>query len=162
MSKKIVLIGALLVMILSLGACVGTRLELGTYVSDNKMVSFLGGSKMSKFRKFFIIGVTLIIIMSAGVFSGCKKPDYYTDRVSVSIKTEYKDKFLAEEFTVADFTWDNVKSIKYEGWYDTIYRGIMTVYLKKAGKLQIKNAINHFEGLDFVYIAEHISEATTA
>lgn len=71
---------------------------------------------------------------------------------SVSIKTEYKEKFLAEEFSIEDFAWDNIDKIEYGPWYGTLNteRGWITVYLKKHGKKEVKNAAKHFDSLPFV------------
>lgn len=45
-----------------------------------------------------VIAMGVLIIMSIGLFAGCGE-DFAKDKVSVMIKTEYRDKFLAEEFT---------------------------------------------------------------
>lgn len=98
-----------------------------------------------------IITMGVLIIMSIGLFAGCGE-DIATDRVNVSIKAEYKEKFLAEAFSIDDFAWDNIDKIEYGTWYGTLNpeRGWITVHLKKHGKKEVKNAAKHFEGLSFV------------
>jgi len=105
--------------------------------------------KKKIFRKLLLIGV--IAIMALGVFTGCeRRPEFVTDQVWVSINAEFRDKFLAEEFTVEDFEWDNVERMVYNIWYDSLSVGCMTVYLKEHGRRQVLNAVEHFNTLKFV------------
>jgi len=107
-------------------------------------------------KKIIGIGVLVIMIFSVGLFSACKKDDtneeFALDCVSVLIKAEYREKFLAEEFTVEDFEWDNIDRIEYRTWYDNISEpcGGMVVYLKEKGREQVIAAVEHFKTLDFV------------
>ena len=103
-------------------------------------------------KKLVCIGVMLIICMSIGL-SGCGDKEYkmVTDSLSVCIKTEFREKFKTEEFTVEDFQWSNVKEIEYSFWYDlSESHGWMTVYLKKCEKKRVLAAVDHFKTLDFV------------
>lgn len=67
-------------------------------------------------KKFLILGVALI--MALGLFAGCGDK-FATDSVSVSIKVEWKDKFLSEDFSTDDFEWDNIERIEYGTWHST-------------------------------------------
>ncbi len=98
-----------------------------------------------------IIAMGVVVIMCLVVFTGCKT-EFATDKVSVSVTTEYKDKFLGEEFTAEDFNWGNVERIEYGTWHSTIEPevGYFTVYLKKHGKKHVNAAVEHFKTLVFV------------
>ena len=110
-------------------------------------------------KKILILGVTLI--MALGLFAGCGNKTYYVDRVIVVVKTEYKEKFLAEEFSVEDFEWSNVKKIESSWWSVASDTGYITVLLKKHGKKRVDSAIKHFETLDFVAYASHYTKILT-
>jgi hypothetical protein len=100
-------------------------------------------------KKFLVMGAALIVCF--GMFTACED-EFATDQVSVSIKTEYKDKFLAEEFTAEDFNWENFERIEYGTWNSTIEPeiGFLTVYLKRHGKKRVEDAIEHIYKLEFV------------
>jgi hypothetical protein len=100
--------------------------------------------------------------MCIGLFAGCGD-EFETDSVSVSIKADFKDKFLSEEFSIDDFDWENVERIEYIIWYSTSDPeiGFLTVYLKEHGKKQVRDAIEHFNTLDFVDSAETIGVVNT-
>ena len=91
--------------------------------------------------------------MGLGLFAGCGE-EICKDRVLVTVKAEFREKFLAEEFSVEDFKWENVESIEYGVWYDKSSQGHLVVYLKKHGESRVKKAIKHFKTLEFVEIAE--------
>ena len=93
---------------------------------------------VKKVKKIILLGVVLIMV--AGLFVGCSN-DYHDDRVNVTIRAEFRDRFLAEEFSVEDFAWDNVDEIEYEGWVDIISRGLMTVRLSNHGRKRVRDAI---------------------
>lgn len=106
-------------------------------------------------KKIFKLGVTLI--MCLGIFAGCSD-DIARDTVSVSIKEEYKDKFLSKDFSIDDFEWENIDRIEYGTWHSTSENetGFLTVHLKKHGKKQVKDAVKHLNSLDFIHEAESI------
>jgi len=107
-----------------------------------------------KITKIILLGA--VIIMGLGIFVGCGSSDYHNDRVNVTIRAEYRDRFLAEDFSVEDFSWDNVENIEYEGWMDSIERGFMTVYLGNRGHRRVRAAVEHFRELPFVLYANRV------
>jgi hypothetical protein len=81
---------------------------------------------------------------------------YITSEVRVVIKPEYYDKFDNNEFTVADFLWDNAESIRFnEGSYHKRSR-YYEVTLKEHGLNFAEEAVAHFNTLYFVEYAELI------
>jgi len=110
-------------------------------------------------KKIIALGVVLVIVCLIVIYafyiSDLRKWEdrYDTDKVSVAIKADFRDKYLAEEFSVEDFEWDNVEKIEYLGWSDNISTGGMKIYLKKHGRRQVLDAVEHFKKLDFVKIA---------
>lgn len=80
------------------------------------------------------------------------KEKYSDDSIIVFIKLEYKDKFENQEFTMTDFKYANVKSFSYKGWHEDKGEsyGVMYIHLQKDGREEIKEAIKHFEKLEFV------------
>lgn len=103
--------------------------------------------------------IGLVMIMCLGIFSGCEN-SFATNCVSVSIKAEYKEKFISHEFTIADFNWKNVERIEYGTWHSTNESeiGFLTIYLKKHGKDEVNEAIKHFDALCFVHSVEKIGK----
>ena len=101
-----------------------------------------------KIKKIILMGV--VLIMGLGLFAGCSNDDYVTDSVIVTIGAEFRDVFLAEEFTIEDFEWDNVESIVYMNWNENASIGFMLIRLKRHGRRRVRNAIRHFETLEFV------------
>lgn len=118
------------------------------------------GDGMKKERNFLVM--CLLIIMSLGIFVGCGE-DIVKDRVSVGIKEEYKEKFMAEEFTAEDFGWDNIEKIEYNTWHSTMdpERGFLTIHLKKHGKKNVYAAVEHFKKLEFVESVNAIGTTST-
>ncbi len=100
-------------------------------------------------KKILILGVALI--MCLGLFAGCDE-DIATDRIYITINAEYKEKFLAEDFSIEDFKWDNIERMEYGSWYGNIEpeSGTMMIYFKKHGKKQVKDTKKHFETLVFI------------
>ena len=108
-------------------------------------------------KRLLIIG--LVTIMCLGIFSGCEN-SFATNCVSVSIKAEYKEKFISHEFTIADFNWKNVERIEYGTWHSTNETeiGFLTIYLNKHGNDEVNESIKHFDALCFVHSAEKIGK----
>ena len=91
-----------------------------------------------------ILSVTLV---------GCKnetidEKKYADDRITISIKSDYRDEFLNREFGLDDFNYKNVKSFSYSEWYND--SGFIFISLKKTGKMEVERAMKHFEKLYFV------------
>ena len=84
--------------------------------------------------------------------------EFVLDKVGVNIKAEFQQKFESREFTIEDFEWDNVKSVKYitSNLTDTDFNPIpdsnryVEIYLKKPGRNRVFDAIEHFRTLDLV------------
>lgn len=94
----------------------------------------------------------MVLITILGL-SGCDD-NTAADRVVVTIKAEYREKFDNEEFTVDDFEWDNIDKIVYGAWSSVSDTGRLEVFLKKTGKKQVKQAIKHLKTIEFVENAE--------
>ena len=108
------------------------------------------------FKKIICSGLIFLMLFS---LCSCKKETkegFSIDHFSVTVKAEYREKFLAKDFKAEDYRWDNVKEIAYEAWYDESSRGFLTVYLDKQGKAHVLAAIEHFKTLEFVEDAETI------
>lgn len=108
-----------------------------------------------------VLVLVMALIMCLGIFTGCNKEDIAIDSVSVSIKEEYKDKFLLKDFSIDDFKWENIDRIEYRTWHSNSNPeiGFLTVYLKNHGRKKVNDAVKHFNSLDFVHIAESIGIA---
>ena len=108
-------------------------------------------------KRFLTILVSLIVTM-VSIFIGCStnKSEFSTMWVLVDVKEEYKEAFINKEITIEDFCWDNVERIEYGSWYEKTspQSGSLKVYLINPGEWQVLNAVNHFNTLDFVYLAE--------
>lgn len=105
-------------------------------------------------KKNLILGVIVIIAFTLSLgLAGCDNKTA-KDRVVVTIKLEYKEKFDQEEFEIEDFEWDNVDEIVYGGWSNVTDTGRLVVYLKRHGKKEVKKIVNHLKTLDFVENAE--------
>lgn len=116
---------------------------------------------------FCIIGACVLAAVSSFIIWKIKTtPNFEIDRVRVEIKPEYMYKF--NEFTVEDFEWDNALSIG-DRWSSNagagdLGHGGMVIHLRKHGKKEVLEAIDHLKTLDFVANAEVyiISYATIA
>jgi len=110
-------------------------------------------------KKIIALGVVLVIVCLIVIYavyiSDLRKWEdrYDTDKVRVTIKSAFKEKFLAEEFSVEDFEWDNVEKIEYGEWYENISTGGIVIYLKKHGRQQVLDAIDYLKKLDFIRTA---------
>ncbi len=104
-------------------------------------------------KYIFTIGVVLIMGFGLLGLTGC---DGMTadDRVVVTIKAEFREKFDKEEFSVEDFAWDNIEKIVFGAWSSVSNTGRIEVFLKQHGKKQVKEAMNHLKTIDFVKNAE--------
>ena len=111
-------------------------------------------------KRFLTILVSLIVTM-VSIFIGCStnKSEFSTMWVLVDVKEEYKEAFINKEITIEDFCWDNVERIEYGSWNENLSPeyGVITVYLINSGEIQVLNAMNRFNRLNFVYIAEPIT-----
>ncbi len=89
-------------------------------------------------------------------FGGCKdnnedEDNRYLDRVYVIVKEEYTEAFLSQSFTIEDFDWANIESIRYQPWFESVTtNGEILVFLKKHGVREIESAAKHFRKLEFV------------
>jgi hypothetical protein len=122
----------------------------------SKYYLFLRMENKKLFKKIIVI---LMITFMAFSLVACKKneeEDFLSDRISVLIKSKYRSEFEAKEITIESFDWNNIKSISYEIWYEDTNTGWMVVYLKEHGKKNVIDAINHFNSLEFVKVAEKV------
>ena len=94
--------------------------------------------------------IILIFIIPLIFITGCTNEKFSKESIIVTIKSEYKDEFLNNEFTFEDFNFENIKKIEYSAWNQASNNGVMIIYLKKTGKIYVNSAIKHFEKLDFV------------
>ena len=112
-----------------------------------------------------IMSVIMSIVMLFGMafsFVGCQEDETLClNFFLVTIKGEYKEKFIQESFTSEDFQWDNILRIEYRGWQDYYNRGDAAIYLKKHGEKRVKEAVEHFKTLEFIntaYLAHDFNE----
>lgn len=99
-------------------------------------------------RLLIVIFMCLIVVMC---LAGCKKEKEYSyDGIIIEIKSTYRSKFLNEEFELNDFNFQNIEKYSYSKWYDTNNRGYIFIYLKKTGKQEVEEALQHFKQLSFV------------
>jgi hypothetical protein len=101
-------------------------------------------------KRIFLIFMLLILSVT---LVGCKnetidEKKYADDRITISIKSIYKEEFLDKKFGFDDFNYKNVESFSYSYWYGD--HGFIFIHLKKTGKREVKKAMRHFEKLYFV------------
>ena len=110
-----------------------------------------------KIKRILILLVLLIVTFG---MVGCEKDDlldvYSMSELRIYIKSEYKSKFINEEFEETDFKYDNLKKFSYGHWIEEDDMGYMTIYLHKFYNNQIKKAMSHFKKLKFVKKCERI------
>lgn len=144
----------------------GARLDGANYqpkAEENIVATLKNSQKSNRIKKAAIICCSVILVI-AMVFAAFwlttlikqNAKEIVLDCVTVMIKAEYKDRFIAEDFTIDEFKWDNTESIEYLYWFEKSSTGCMTVRLKKHGKKQVKDAVRHFNTLEFVESAEII------
>lgn len=110
------------------------------------------------FKRIGSIAIVTVMMFSLFLFTSCSRKEI-VDRIAILVKTEYKNEFLSEEISLADFEWENAERIEYYEWYDAWGEedapevGYMILFLKKHGKKQVYAAIEHCSKLDFVYEA---------
>ena len=101
-----------------------------------------------------IMSVVMSIVMLFGMafsFVGCQEDETLClNFFLVTIKGEYKEKFIQESFTSEDFQWDNIQWVQYREWQDYYNRGHAAIYLKKHGENRVKDAAEHFKTLEFI------------
>lgn len=107
-----------------------------------------------------IIAVLTMLFITFSLTSCKEKEEFVLDRVSVLIKSEYRSKFEAKEITIESFDWNNIKNISYQIWYEESNTGWMIVYLNKTGKKNVLDAIDYFNSLEFVKVAEKVGVIT--
>lgn len=102
-------------------------------------------------KRLLLICISLMYVVTPYRCSWCQEK-YWDDTIHIGIKSEYKEKFEKEEFTISDFQYDNVESFRYSILYDEQNGCIGTIYisLKKHGTREVKKALKHFEKLEFV------------
>ena len=98
-------------------------------------------------KKIFVL--VLMLVMSFALSSCKKQPPYKLDSVEVSIKYKYYSNVAAEIYTIESFDYDNIKEIEYIKVQsrDSDY---IRIHLKKTGKKQVQDAIDHLTTLEFV------------
>jgi hypothetical protein len=90
-------------------------------------------------------------------YNATVKSIYAVDKISVTIKEDFHQKFIEQKFSLEDFKWSNVESITYGTWYEYEYQpsfGVMTIHLKEYGKQQVIDAVEHFRRFNFVEYAQ--------
>ena len=114
---------------------------------------------MKKKKILTMMSVVLVVVVIAtaiGIVIDDKifNEKYSLKYVFVCIKSEYKEKYLAEEITIEDFNWDNIDNIEYAFWSYESNHAWIYVYLKKQSPWAARRAMRHFESLDFVEFVE--------
>ncbi len=121
-------------------------------------------------RKVFkVVAITAFIleyVLLVGLFSLVgianyrNRSKYATDSLYVSVKADYKDKFLNQEFSPEDFGENYVEYIGYRSWVDgnpdegKTGHGVVYVKLKTNDWFHYKKAVRSFESLSFVMKTE--------
>lgn len=96
----------------------------------------------------------------AGIASYRNRSKYATDSLYVSIKADYKEKFINQEFSPEDFGASYVEYIGYRFWVDgnpdegETGHGVIYVKLKTNDRFHYKKAARSFESLPFVLKTE--------
>ncbi|MFA5544006.1 MAG: hypothetical protein WC008_05650 [Bacilli bacterium] len=113
-----------------------------------------------------LIVLDLVLIMCLCLLAGCGS-GYHYDRVEVFVKAEYLEKFNEKNFTLEDFSFDNIEKFDYFIYqeFDDEQSRVQgsehfRVYLKKGGRYQVNKAIDHFKQLEFVERVEKIIQGT--
>jgi hypothetical protein len=177
MSKRIICVGVIMAIILSLGAC-GKKIE-GDISLDRVFVAVrdryfhrveaedftvedfkwdnvdrISYYKQDVPRAFFLYNLSQVQI------DFIKELEFVLDiRTAlgglyyVSVQAEFYDKFDAEEFTAEDFGLSPSATVEYRHAH-TSYMRYLTVYLKEHGEKQVFDAIKRFKRLRFVRYAE--------
>mgnify|MGYP004466979517 FL=1 len=122
---------------------------------------------MRKVFKFVAItAFTLEYVLLVGLFSLAgianyrNRTKYATDSLYVSIKADYKEKFINQEFSPEDFGVSYVEYIGYRFWVDgnpdegETGHGVIYVKLKSNDRFHYKKAVRSFESLPFVLKTE--------
>lgn len=105
-------------------------------------------------KRIIVVVMGLLFIMC---LAGCKNEKQYSDDgIIIEIKSTYKSKFLNKEFELNDFNFQNIETYSYSKWYDTKNRGYIFIYLKKTGKQEVEEALQHFKQLSFVEECEQM------
>ncbi len=106
--------------------------------------------------KRIIIIITFFLFITC--LTGCKrnrcskKENISEDRVFLTIKSEYREKYVNHEIHISDFHYDNIEYIMYGEWHEieNDSYGFMKIYLKKHGINEVYKAIEHIRKLEFV------------
>lgn len=105
-------------------------------------------------KRIIVVVMGLLLVMC---LAGCKKEKQYSyDGIIIEIKSTYKNKFLNKEFELNDFNFQNIETYSYSKWYDKQNIGYIFIYLKKTGKQEVEEALQHFKQLSFVEECEQM------
>lgn len=114
-------------------------------------------------KKKFIVVVGIVIIsalLSFFISMVFNDPAIDEGKVVVHIKTEFQQEFEAEQFSMQDFEWSNIKNLTYYSWYPNASEpyGLIIIHLEEIGKTRVLDAIENFNTLEFVKGAYTISQ----
>ena len=119
--------------------------------------------KVVSITAFILEYVLLVGLFSlAGIANYRNRSKYATDSLYVSIKADYKEKFINQEFSPEDFGEEFIERINYEYWDDGNNEenesgyGVLYVKLTTNDKQHLKKAVRSFESLPFVLKTERI------
>ena len=107
-----------------------------------------------------IVAISILFVLTSIMFSACKPKttgSYFTDHVLVFVKEEYNGKFDAEEFTLEDFNFYNIKSFCYYHYFASSTNNEMrfiVIWLIETGKQYVNEAVSQLSKLEFVEHAE--------
>ena len=117
--------------------------------------------KVVAITAFILEYVLLVGLFSfAGIASYRNRSKYAIDSLYVSVKADYKEKFLNQEFSPEDFGENYVEYIGYRFWVDgksdegETGHGVVYVKLKTNDWFHYKKAVRSFESLPFVIKTE--------
>ena len=117
--------------------------------------------KVVAITAFILEYVLLVGLFSfAGIANYRNRSKYATDSLYVSIKADYKEKFINQEFSSEDFGASYVEYIGYRFWDDgnpdegETGHGVLYVKLKTNDWFHYKKAVRSFESLSFVIKTE--------
>lgn len=108
-------------------------------------------TKNKQMIKKTIVGIFAILAIYGVAWIGLSI--FFTlDRVGITIKEEYYQEFIEEQFTADDFEWGNVEGVIHHIDYPSSRH--MYIYLKIHGPIPVLFAVWHFKTLEFVENAD--------
>ena len=110
-------------------------------------------------KKFMIIFTVVLLLCSIFTMTACEGNNEYVEgEFVVSIKSEYKNAFYEENFTVEDFKYEYIESIRYDVWYSNEQEevGYIYVQLKEKYVEYINEVMQSVKQLDFVQNVERV------